>query len=215
MRHEPNRSTALPIVGARTGARPLTSISREKSRAVAMPEVTSRTMARERTTPAAAVKPWMNRSTARIAIEGATAQSREAQTYAARPTSSGARRPRASLRGPISSWPSPRPTSAQVSVSWTADALAPNVSRSCGNAGRYMSNESGPRAAIAPRITTRRAPGRTIGDPQGGSLRHRALYACCGRPSTNGGKPLRIDSTSAMRSRKRQRPSGQRTSVSR
>ena len=41
--------------------------------------------------------------------------------------------------------------------------LAPNVSRSCGNAGRYMSNESGPRAAIAPRITTRRAPVRTIG----------------------------------------------------
>ena len=123
----------------------------------------SRTTARERTTPAAAVKPWMKRRTARIAIDGATVQSREAQTYPARPTSSGARRPRASLMGPISSWPSPRPTSAQVSVSWTADALAPNVSRSCGNAGRYMSNESGPRAAIAPRITTRRAPVRTVG----------------------------------------------------
>ena len=44
---------------------------------------------------------------------------------------------------------------------------------------------------------------------------HRDGYAGAGRPSTKGGSPRRIDSTSAMRSRKRQRPSGQRTSRSR
>ena len=43
----------------------------------------------------------------------------------------------------------------------------------------------------------------------------RAGYAGCGRPSTNGGRPGRMDSTSAMRSRNRQRPSGQRASLSR
>ena len=216
VRHEPNRSTALPIVGARTGARPLTSISRENSRAVAMPEVTSRTTARERTTPAAALKPWTNRSTARTAIDGATVQSREAPTYAARPTSSGAA-------------PAAGVAHAGRSAAGRARGRPARRSASAGRPTRSLRTFRAAAGTPAGTCRTRAGQGRpsrpgsrrgghpdaTIGTRRAAACATAALYACCGRPSTNGGRPLRIDSTSAMRSRKRQRPSGQRTSLSR
>src|SRR3954447_3549417 len=59
-----------------------------------------------------------------------------------------------SLSGPTTSWPSARPATHAVSVSWTCDALEPSVREISGKAGRYMSIESGPIAFTAPSTTT-------------------------------------------------------------
>ncbi len=64
---------------------------------------------------------------------------------------SGVRRPSRSLSGPISNWPSASPATHAVSVSWTGDALVSQRSRAIsGNAGRYMSIDSGPIALTEP-----------------------------------------------------------------
>ena len=67
---------------------------------------------------------------------------------------SGTRRPKRSLSGPISSWPSASPVTHAVSVSWTTEALAPNSRASSGKAGRYMSIDSGPIAITDPSTIT-------------------------------------------------------------
>jgi hypothetical protein len=72
------------------------------------------------------------------------------------PAISGARRPTASETGPISNWPSARPASVPVSVSWTAAAVVCRSSVMVGSAGRYMSMVSGPIAMRIPSTPTRR-----------------------------------------------------------
>jgi hypothetical protein len=71
-------STALPIDGASTGARPFTSMSEEKKRAAAVPECRSRTTARDATTAAPAAKPCTKRRPASVSASGASAHSAEA-----------------------------------------------------------------------------------------------------------------------------------------
>ena len=66
------------------------------------------------------------------------------------------RRPSRSLSGPNSSCPSASPATQAVSVSWTADALVSSARAISGNAGRYMSIDSGPIALTDPRTTMSR-----------------------------------------------------------
>ncbi len=66
------------MMGARIGARPLTSISSEKKRAAATPECMSRTIARAITIPAAPAMPCAKRSTTSARIVGASAHSSDA-----------------------------------------------------------------------------------------------------------------------------------------
>src|SRR5512132_3476216 len=78
------------------------------------------------------------------------------------------RRPRRSLSGPNSSCPSASPATQAVSVSWTADALVGSARAISGNAGRYMSIDSGPIALTDPRTTIRRAIEGCLADSTGG-----------------------------------------------
>ena len=71
-RHEVQVSTAPPMVGARMGATPTTSISRENSRAAASPENRSRTTAMATTEAAAAPSPCNTRSAPSTARFGAS-----------------------------------------------------------------------------------------------------------------------------------------------
>ena len=180
-----------------------------------MPEVTSRTTARERTTPAAAVKPWMKRRTARIAIDGATRAEQGGADVAREADEQ--RRPPAARVAHGADQQLAEPEADEGARQRQLDGRRARAERLAQLRKRRQVHvereraEGGHRAQDHDEAGTR-PDGR---DPQSGSLRHRVLYACCGRPSTNGGNPLRIDSTSAMRSRNRQRPSGQRTSVSR
>ncbi len=106
------------------GARPMTSISRDMIRATATPSKRSRTIAIATTETAAPAKPCSTRTPASTAIVGATAHTADATAWAQMPTISGRRRPRASDSGPMISWPTARPSSMPVSVSWTAESLA-------------------------------------------------------------------------------------------
>lgn len=76
-RQEVTRSTWPPMIGARIGARPLTSISIEKNLVIAMPEKSSRTVARAITMPAAAPMAWTTRAAMSNSAVGANAQSAE------------------------------------------------------------------------------------------------------------------------------------------
>ena len=153
-RHDVSRSTWPPMTGAITGARPLTSISSDMNRAMASPENRSRATAVATTKPAATPKAWTSRSPASAYADGASAQSSENAMYTVRPMSSGLRRPNESDSGPTNSWPSARPTMNVVNDSWTCDALAPSSPAMPGNAGRYMSTDSGPSAHSAPSSPT-------------------------------------------------------------
>lgn len=64
---------APPSTGARTGAMPPMIIIRPSSLAPRTPLAESAMMARDRTTPAAPLKPWMKRATMRNSMVGATA----------------------------------------------------------------------------------------------------------------------------------------------
>ena len=119
-RHEVNRSTSPPIVGASTGATPSTSISRENRVAAARPTNRSRTIAIVTTDAAAAPTPCITRRPPSTATFGATRHRSDARTCTPTPTSSGRRRPKVSDSGPTRSWPRARPTRVPVSVSCTA-----------------------------------------------------------------------------------------------
>ena len=72
-------STALPIDGARIGARPFTSISEEKKRAARRAGVqVADDRARDATTAAPAAKPCTKRRPASVSASGASAHSAEA-----------------------------------------------------------------------------------------------------------------------------------------
>ncbi len=64
--------------------------------------------------------------------------------------SSGLRLPTASEIGPTTSWPRASPMMNVVSDSWICGAVVPSSRAIEGNAGRYMSTESGPRVQRAP-----------------------------------------------------------------
>src|ERR1700716_2816343 len=72
------------------------------------------------------------------------------------PTSRGRRRPYVSDSGPAINWPSANPIRQVVSVSCTADGPARRPAEMAGNAGRYMSMDSGANADSEPRMTTSR-----------------------------------------------------------
>ncbi len=76
-------------------------------------------MARAVTIPAATTKPWTNRPTVSNISVGAKAHSSDDTDHSASPTMTGSRRPTRSEMGPINSWPSARPRTHAVSVSWT------------------------------------------------------------------------------------------------
>ncbi|MNR51516.1 hypothetical protein D3C85_1711970 [compost metagenome] len=77
-RHEVNWSNCPPIMGARMGAEPLTSINSAKNFVNATPSYISRTIAREITIPAAPAIPCTNRRMRNAQIDGAIIQSAEA-----------------------------------------------------------------------------------------------------------------------------------------
>ncbi len=163
-RHDPFSRTAAPMVGARIGATPMTSMSRDRTVAAARPENRSRTTAMATTMAAAAPTPWSTRSSPSTATFGATRHNTDDRTCTAVPMTSGSLRPTASENGPITSWPRPSPSSVPVSVSWAAADVVSRSSAIAGRAGRYMSMVSGPSAISAPstRISWTRA--RPVGD---------------------------------------------------
>ena len=80
IRHEPNRRSWAPRVGARTGATPTTSMRRAIALDTAMPSKLSRRIAIDRTMPAAALKPWTNRRAVNSSMESATTSAAEVST---------------------------------------------------------------------------------------------------------------------------------------
>ena len=117
-RHEVASSSWPPMIGARMGARPLTSIVSAKKRASAVPVCRSRTTARAMTMPGRARQPL-------DAPEGDElprhrTRPRTAGTPGCRsagPASNGRRRPSRSLSGPAISCPRASPMRHAVSVS--------------------------------------------------------------------------------------------------
>src|SRR5699024_11723099 len=71
-------SIAPPTMGAIIGATALITIKSAKNFVNALPLNTSRTTARERTTPAEAVNPCINRAAINVSILGANAQNMDA-----------------------------------------------------------------------------------------------------------------------------------------
>ena len=88
------------------------------------------------TATAAPARPCSVRVMARMVIVGASAHRTDMNACAARPTSSGLRRPTVSDSGPIRSWPSPRPSSSPVIVSCAWESVAFISAVSWGSAGR-------------------------------------------------------------------------------
>lgn len=86
-------------------------------------------------------------------MDGASAHSTEAAVYVAIPASSGRRRPRASLSGPVSSCPSASPIRQAVSVSCADEAVVCRSAASAGRPGTYMSRDSAANALNAPSST--------------------------------------------------------------
>ena len=153
-RHDVTVSTWAPASGARIGARPMTMMSDENRREAAAPEYRSRTTALTMTMAPAPARPCTNRNAISTTTLGASEQSTEAIAYVISAATNGSRRPKRSLSGPISSWPSARPVTHAVNVSCTTESLVSNPRASSGNAGRYMSIDSGPIAITAPRTIT-------------------------------------------------------------
>ena len=151
-RQEPSASTPPPISGAKIGATLLNITSVANMRAAVAPSNRSRTTARAITIPAAPASPWRNRTTINAQIDGASAHSTDVALKATKPISSGRRRPRASLVGPMNNCPSAIPSTEAVSVSCPAGADACSVRVSDGSPGRYMSVASGPNIESAPSV---------------------------------------------------------------
>ena len=136
-RQSVTRRMKPPASGATSGTVPDTRNRRANIRAVSVPEVErSRTVARAIDRPVAPAIPCSSRSTRSTQIDGATAQSADASANTATPTSSGPRRPRASLTGPASTCPSASPIIDVVSVSCAAEADAGRSRAISGSAGR-------------------------------------------------------------------------------
>jgi hypothetical protein len=135
-RHDVTCRTNPPSVGASTGARPITSMSRDRMVAAAVPANRSRTVAIATTATAALPIPWMTRPAMSSWTVGATAQKSDAAMCRASPAMSGRRRPTASASGPMSSCPRPIPTRIPVRVAWTADSDAPRSRVIDGSEGR-------------------------------------------------------------------------------
>ena len=129
-------------------------MSDENSRAAAAPEYRSRTTALTMTMAPAPARPCTNRNASSTTTLGASEHSTEAAAYVISAASNGTRRPKRSLSGPITNWPRARPVTHAVNVSCTTESLASNSRASSGNAGRYMSIDSGPIAITDPRTIT-------------------------------------------------------------
>src|SRR5215212_7200181 len=83
--------------------------------------------------------------------------------YSAQPASSGRLRPYRSAIGPYSAWPNARPMKKIDSVSCAAAVVVRNSCASVGRLGRYISIDSGPKAARQPRIiVSRNVEGRWL-----------------------------------------------------
>ncbi|GAA3335050.1 hypothetical protein GCM10020358_01740 [Amorphoplanes nipponensis] len=156
--HEVTFSTALPRAGAAIGATPKIRVSREKYFAAATPACRSRTIARATTTPTPPATPSTRRSPARAGAVGASAHRYEKTAYAPTPAISGRRRPHRSLSGPQTSCPTASPIRHVVSDSCTCASDTPRSPARAGNAGRYMSSDSGPIAVTSPSMTTSSGP---------------------------------------------------------
>ncbi len=129
-------STSEPRNGATIGTAPTTRNSLANARARSWPSDRSRRIARAVTIPAATTNPWTNRPAVSSSRVGAAATSNDAAAQASRPTTTGSRRPTRSATGPMTSWPSARPKTQAVSVSWIWVSATPNSAASVGYAGR-------------------------------------------------------------------------------
>src|SRR5918997_3467783 len=87
---------------------------------------------------------------------GANAHSPEVTTCSASPHGSGARRPNRSESGPITSCPTPPPSSMAETESWAKAAVEPSSRATSGSDGRYMSTVNAGSAASAPSMSTQR-----------------------------------------------------------
>src|SRR5215207_1887363 len=87
------------------------------------------------------------------------------------------------------SWPRARPVTHAVNVSCTTEALASNSCASSGNAGRYMSIDSGPIAITDP--STRTSP--RVDEVRRGRRRGDAGSAIVTSPPAAGGASVRND----------------------
>ena len=148
--HEACSSTAAPSDGARTGATPRTSISRDITVAAAVPENKSPMTAIATTVVAAAPMPCSPRATPSTVMSGASMHSTDASMCSTIPAINGRRRPSESDSGPTTSWPSANPARVPVSVSCATDDDTLSSSAMLGRAGRYMSIVSGPSATREP-----------------------------------------------------------------
>ncbi|MNC58572.1 hypothetical protein D3C75_1083090 [compost metagenome] len=98
---QPYRLTNTPpSIGARMGARPITSINCEKTLADATASHLSLTIARDNTMPAQPPNACTKRATIRASRLGAKAQANDARVNSVTPTSKGTRRPKRSATGP-------------------------------------------------------------------------------------------------------------------
>ena len=142
---------APPIVGARTGATPITSTSRDIMMAAAWPSLRSRTTARAITMPAEAPNAAVARKIASNVRLGASAQPMVLTVNTRKPTISGMRRPKRSDRVPWVICPTARPANQVAKVSCAVPGAVPKEASTAGKAGRYMSVAAGPTAMNSPR----------------------------------------------------------------
>ena len=130
------RASRLPVTGASTGTIEVTAPSTANARVVPAPGKRSTTIARPTTMHAAVAKPARTRTASSIRIEAESALSTCSSAYADAPISSGARRPTASLSGPITTCPTAMPTRTHETVAEAAALLVCRSALTRGSTGR-------------------------------------------------------------------------------
>ena len=135
VRQSPTASSPLPIAGATTGP-----ISEKDARvpyiaAARGPAYRSLTTARPTATPTPATRPCTPRSATSVQPVGANAQSSDTSVKVVAPPRIMPRRPRPSLTGPASSWPTAMPAMKKVIVSCTTVELVPSARAHLGERG--------------------------------------------------------------------------------
>lgn len=122
-RQEPKTKICPPMRGATTGARPLTTMRRERSLAKALPLAKSRATALEITTPIEPIKPAKKRATSKPSIDCDRAQAKVARAQSILPMMRGRLRPKISEIGPPKSWPIAIPITVMDRVNWMLEGL--------------------------------------------------------------------------------------------
>ena len=146
-----------PMMGATTGATPLTAPISASIRARSRPPKRSVATDREMTMPPEPAMPCRKRAAMNWRMSEAKMQSSVEPMKSHMAVSSGVRRPYLSLRGPKSSCPAARPIMLVVSPICTIDEEVRKKSVMAGSVGRYMSVTKGPNAVSRPSRTSRKS----------------------------------------------------------